>query len=240
MWRLSLNSDPTSNIWTQVSIGTVPLSTIASDMVYVPEYDVIFLFGTDGGGQSQNHWVFAPSSGSLSANQIAAGCATPNDWTAITPSNGNTYGTHHPLGSNYPVMRAIGNGKVLMYGGQTGGAVHQNDVWQWDVPSRVWTKKNPASPPPLTTQLASGSPPWAFNSATGKMFYHQTHSTGAPRTWMYDPTANTWTALITNGGGPASEAYMTYDAANGKLIAFCRESGSGDLEWWIGTLSCCR
>jgi hypothetical protein len=237
MWYLALNSDPSLDTWHQVTIATVPLADPGTEMVYDATYDVIFLFGTDSGGQVNDHYVFCPTNaGTLSANQITAGCATADDWTRIEPANGNTIGTHFPAGVAYPGLLPLGSGKVLMYGGQDGALTHQTDTWEYTIATRLWAKLNPSTHPPISLNVASGTPAWAYKASTGEVFYQQPNNTGAPKTWRYLRSTNTWAVVASTGGGPASEAYMAYDVLTNRLIAFCRNPDSGEMDLWQGVL----
>jgi hypothetical protein len=91
-YYLSLNADPSTNQWTRTDAPAFP-SRNSNAMVYVPGTDVLFMFGRDGASDTQQHHVFCPTDlnptpGTLTAAQTAAGCATADAWTIVTPSNG--------------------------------------------------------------------------------------------------------------------------------------------------------
>jgi hypothetical protein len=112
-----------------------------------------------------------------------------------------------------------------MYGGQNqAGTVFNNDIWAYDIPTRTWTKRNPAGPPPAYAgSFGINQPPMAYDSVRHKFLYRQLTNSGAPRDWVYDPAANTWTALAASTGpvpdSPVDTFLMTYDSANDRFVA---------------------
>jgi hypothetical protein len=235
MYFMTLNADPAVDRWRKVAIGTIPLANLSSSMVYVPDTDVIFLFGSDGGAQKHDNWIYCPTDlnptrGTLTSNQSAAGCARADDWTEIPPTNGV-----QPPGVGTPGMVYEPRiKKVIEFGGSAGGGAGQNDTWAYDVPARTWTRKalNTAPPPPYAG-TSSAQPAMAYNPATGRILFRQTSNAGAPADWQYDPAADTWTRL-TSLGGPTFDVYMTYDLANQKLVAF--GNGAAGAEVWVGVV----
>jgi hypothetical protein len=232
MYYMTLNAVPTSNQWHRVAIRTIPAAAMTATMVYVPDDDLIFLFGSDGSAQTHDHWVYCPTNlnptpGALTARQSAAGCTRADDWTEVLPANGI-----QPPGVSYPGLAYDpATKKVIQFGGTTGGGIAQNDTWAYDVPTRTWTRKAlSATPPPVFAGSSSPQPAMAYNSLTGRILFRQTTNAGAPADWQYDPIADTWTKLASAGGGPAANVYMAYDAANQRFVTFSQ--GSGGAEVW--------
>jgi hypothetical protein len=238
MYYLTLNSDPLQDRWHQVTPSRYPIANNSAAMVYDPDDDVIFLFGSDASAQTHDNWVYCrtaenPSPGVLTSKQAAAGCGAPDNWTEVTPAGGV-----QPPGVAYPGMVYDSvTKKVIQYGGMTGGGGPQNQTWAYDIPTRVWTRRavNSISPPVYNGSFTA-QPAMAYNSVTHKILYHQTSNSGAPADWQYDPVADTWTKLVSSTNGPAIDAYMTYDAANNMLVAFSRNVQTGLPDVWHGVL----
>jgi hypothetical protein len=213
-----------------------PVANNSSAMAYDPDNDVIFLFGSDTASQTRDNWVYCrtaenPSPGVLTAKQSAAGCTAPDDWSEVAVANGV-----QPPGVGFPgLVYDSATKKIIQFGGQTGGGIAQNQTWAYDVPTRRWTRKalNTTAPPVYTGPIAP-QPALAYNPTTNKVYYHQTSNSGAPADWEYDPVADTWKKLVSVGSGPATDMYMTYDAANNKLIGFARDPATGRPAVWHG------
>jgi hypothetical protein len=107
---LRLNADPKKATWERLYPTTFPASNASSAaMVYSPDDDVMFVFGSDSSSQTSDHWVYCrtvenPTPGVLTAKQSAAGCARPDDWSKVNPVSGivNTQGSKVTLVSGTP------------------------------------------------------------------------------------------------------------------------------------------
>jgi len=238
MYYLQLNADPTQDTWRRVYPAHFPAANNSSAMVYDPDDDVLFLFGSDIGAQLHDNWVYCrtlenPTPGSLTARQAAAGCTAPDDWSEVHPAAGI-----QPAGVAFPGMvYDTVTKKVILYGGMTGGGIAQNETWAYDVPTRTWTKKAlQSTPPPVYKGTIVAQPAMAYNSATNKIYYHQTSNTGAPADWLYDPVADAWTKLTSSGPGAVIDQYLTYDAGNNLLVGFSRNVANGSAEVRLGSL----
>ncbi len=239
MYYMPLNANPTSDTWHQVTIRNPPMANNSSTMVYDPDDDVIFLFGSDGAAQTHDNWVYCRTSenatpGVLTAKQSGAGCITADDWSEVSVTGGV-----QPPGVAFSGMAYDSlTKKVIQFGGDTGGFVAQNQTWAYDVPTRRWTQKalNTVAPP-VYSGPGTAQPAMAYNPLIYKVLYHQTSNTGAPRDWQYDPVADVWTQLVSTGGGPTSDLVMTYDVANNRLIGFSLSApATGVPDVWHGVL----
>jgi len=135
------------------------------------------------------------------------------------------------------VYDTAGKKAILYGGGLPNGTTFYNQTWAYDVPSHTWTRKAlAATPPPVYNGSSTAQPTLAYNSATHKVIYHQTSNAGAPADWQYDPVADSW-AILSTGGGPATEAVMAYDAANNRLVGWSLNNSSGNPNVWRGALS---
>jgi hypothetical protein len=236
MWYMQLRPDPMQNTWHQVAIAHPPTSNNSAAMVYDPDDDVIFLFGSDGGGQTRTNWVYCPTSatttpGTLTAKQTAAGCATPDDWANVAVAGGV-----QPPGIAFPglVYDTITK-TVIQFGGTASSlASHYNETWAYSVPGRMWTRKALSTVvPPVNQSMITGQPAMAYNPITHKIVYH---SPGvSPTDWQYDPVADTWVQLPSSGGGPMLDTELAYDASRNVFLAYTR-SAPGVMEMWQGGL----
>jgi hypothetical protein len=238
LWFFSLDT----NTWTKLTPAHYPTPRNSASIVRVTNSDVLFLFGTDGGAQTHDHWVYGPTDlnptpGTLTAAQIAAGCTAADDWCEVSVTGGV-----QPTGVQFP--KTIFNATrddVWMFGGMSSGGTPQNETWVYKPTTQTWTQKAlSTTAPPVYT--GPGSPAMfcvelltAFG-ASGQYVYRQTYNTGSPRDWCYDPVADTWTVITSLGTGPALDAVCTVDQATKTMIAFSRNA-SGDPDVWHGVVS---
>jgi hypothetical protein len=234
MYYMRLNANPASNTWTKVNPSRIPLANGTASMTYDPDDDVLFVFGSDGGPQTRNHWVYCrtaenPTPGTLTAKQIAAGCTSPDDWSEVTIAGGGVKPLAVSLaGLFYDTVTK----KVILYGGiDEGLRTNFNETWAYDVPTRTWTRRAlSTTPPPVYTGSSLGQPPVVYLPG-GKLLYHQTTGTGAPADWRYDIVADTWTKLTSSGGGSTYDTFMAYDNSRNLLVSWNLQG-----EMWLGTL----
>jgi len=239
MYYLTLNANPTLNTWHQVTPAHIPLANGPGAMVYDPDDDVLFTFGSDTGAQTHDNWVYCrtaenPTPGTLTPKQSAAGCVNPDDWTLVAVTGGV-----QPAGVGYSgLVYDVVTHKVIQFEGQDGAGTAQNQTWAYDVPTRTWTRKALATvAPPLYTGPVVAMPAMAYNSTTGKVLYHQTSNTGAPADWQYDPVADTWTKLSSSGGGSPIDAIGAYDPKNNVFLTWNKNVNTGFGDIWKGTLA---
>jgi len=242
-YNLTLGTNPQFDTWRWLSPSNSPFIGANLGMTYDPDDDVIFLFGTDGSAQSHNDWVYCPTDrnptpGILSTKQTTAGCTAPDAWSEVPPT-----AWVRPEGVAGPeLVYDTVTKKVIQYGGAWGDSTPRNQTWAYDVPTHTWTQKalNTTPPPLYVYNSVPGSynpvPAMIYNPNTHHVLYHQTSGVGAPADWEYDPVKDTWTLLVTTGGGPSVvDATMAYDVANNKLITWSYNNGVPDV--WQGTLS---
>jgi hypothetical protein len=237
LWYLILNADPTTDTWTQVSLSTLPTVGNSGAMVYDPDDDVLFLFGSDTGAQTHDNWVYCPTATTLSAAQPTGGCATANDWTEIAPVGGVIPSGVAFTGLWYDTVTK----RVIQYAGQTGGGTPKNETWSYSVPTKTWTQvcSTGCTPPPVFSGVDSNHPPMAYISDAGQLLYRQVTNTGNPKDWIYNPSTDRWTALASNTGpvpaSPAQTFYMAYDPTARRVIAFVKNA-SGAPDVWTGVV----
>ena len=100
-YKLTLGADPSANTWTRIvpAGGTYPSPKNVASAIYSPDDEVVFVFGSDGGAQTANNWVFCPTESTLSAAQTAAGCTAANGWAKVELEAGRVNTSAGPLGA---------------------------------------------------------------------------------------------------------------------------------------------
>jgi hypothetical protein len=239
LWKYALNSNPTLNTWTDVSPVAAPTMQKAGALVYCANADVLLMLGPND-GTFWELWVYGPTAGALSANQLAAGCVTPNVWRELTPAGMPSSAFSQGPQAYYDAAL----GEVLIFAGLHGSGTYGGirAIHRYAPLTQTWTVVSPTGLPTETesnsaempvAQITSGS--WA-----GKYLYHQTsHSTatsGTPADFLFDPATDVMTALSSSGSGPARNCYLTWNATAGKVVAWAYASGSV-LNIWQGALS---
>jgi hypothetical protein len=233
MYYMTLNANPASNTWTQVTPATAPSVTTTGSMVYDPDTDVLVLFGGTSGLVPKTFlYCLDIELNGLSAAQTTAGCTVANDWKEISVTGGV-----YPLGVQFHRMHYdTVRDKVVLYGGSDSDE-NYNDIYEYTVSTKTWLLKSPAAKPPLYT--GPGSPPtyaFVFIPEEGQFLYHQTYNTGAPRDWVYDPVAVTWTVVTSVGTGPTVDTMATYVVSGGKVVTYSQKSTGGTPDIWQATI----
>ncbi len=237
MYYLELHSNPLLDTWHQVTPTHFPSAINTSSMVYDSDDDVLFAFGSDGGAQTHDNWIYCrttenPTPGIATTKQIAAGCTRPDDWNEVAVTGGT-----QPPGNGLPGMvYDSATQKVILWGGYTGGGTLQNQTWVYNPPTKTWARKALTGPIPPTYAYYY-NPPIAISSTTHKVFLHL--PTGSSATdWMYDPASDLWAQLTVSGTGPSLFAnVLSFDKATGNLISYGRDLVNGITEMWQATLS---
>lgn len=262
------SSNFSASTWTKVNIATTTFPTgisltYAESWVWESYYNVLFLWGHDGGGESHTTWIYCSTldnGGVLTSSQTAAGCTSPDAWIEVTgwTCSGTHCNGNQPPGVIFPYLVDDPiNHKVLQFSGQPNpnpGQIFENYTFSYDLPSKTWTEKctGGCTNPPAETN--AGSNPWSFavayNTTDKKFYYHYERGPTAPSDWTYDSVVDTWTEFqagtgynaATRNGGTGSnatdQANMSYDSVNNDLILTSQgTSGSGDLDIWIGSVS---
>lgn len=136
--------------------------------------------------------------------------------------------------------------RMLLFGGTSqNGAFHSRDVWGYDVRGRKWKRRALSTTKPPedcgtgtglnTCQLAV-----AYRASDHIVFYHQNTGLGAPRDWVYDPTADTWSTITNVGGGETNigGSVMAYSPACDCLVTYANNGGTGSPPViWVGQIS---
>ena len=237
-YYMDLNADPSVNRWHQIRPPTIP-GHYASALVYDPDSDVLFAYGTD---PFHANWVFCPVDDGRSfeptGKQLAAGCQERGNWREIAVVGGIQPPAIHFVGMVYdPITK-----KAILHGGfNSAGAIPSNETWAYDIPTRTWQQKAIgvfAPPPNSRGGHTSNLPAMAYDPIKHTILLHQVDGTGAPADWEYDPVLETWTKLVTIGGGPTGDTTLAYDVVNGVLVTWSQPSDTRVLaEVWQGIVS---
>jgi hypothetical protein len=244
MYYMTLNPNPLTNTWTQVTPTSFPFATHFSSMVYDSDDDLIFAFGYDYGPDTHDNWIYCSTignpGGALTPTQTAAGCSKANTWIEVCPSSNLTCSSSaQPPGTAFPgLVYDAATQKVFQFGGESGGTRY-NQVWAYDVPSHTWTQKSSAgAPPPTTSAVYWGMPAIAYNPNTHTVLFHQFDNAGAPADYQYFPLTDSWAPMTSTAGGGGGMAscsvcaeVMAYDSRNDRVIVY---SAGGGL--WQGKL----
>jgi N-acetylneuraminic acid mutarotase len=217
--RVPLNDtwayDPTANTWTNLSpAGALPSARAYPSMVYTPATNKVIMFG----GTSNGTFL----------NDTRAYDPTANTWTNLNP----TGALPSPRWAHSMVYDST-TGKVILFGGMSGpvGNPDFNDTWAYDPTANTWTKLSPAGAVPSARDSFS----MVYDQATNRVILFGGVGARSPElndTWVYDPTANTWSNLSPAGTLPPVRysPAMVYEATGGRVLMFGGEFGkSGAL-----------
>ena len=184
IWAYDFNS----NTWQEMRPATSPPGRDLFAMAYDSESDRIILFGGYGTGELDDTLAYDYNT---------------NAWTEMTPPEGPEPRDNHSMAY---VPRTD---RIILYGG--GDNVGHDDTWAYDYNTNTWTEMAPEFSPGLRSWHSM-----AYDAATQKVVFFG----GAPRrdplfhddTWLYDPSANTWSPLggVVVGGVTLTSAGCEY------------------------------
>jgi hypothetical protein len=107
------------------------------------------------------------------------------------------------------------------------------ETYAYIVPQKTWTPKGLNGPVPPVSTTSVPQPAMAYNTATHKLYYHQTTPTSATD-WVYDPVADMWVQVSATGVGATNWQALAYDAGRNVLVGW-NQSWQTDL--WQGILN---
>lgn len=144
-------------------------------------------------------------------------------WTEITAAAGG------PSARAGHTLTSVG-GEAWLFGGLAASAL--NDLWRFDSASGAFVQVNAANPPPARRNHAAA----AFG---GKLFvFGGLGSTGGQfldDVWSYDPSANAWTEVTSQGSRPEARAFHQV-ISNGERIylggGFGTSSNGAFIDRW--------
>jgi hypothetical protein len=239
VWQRTLTSDPSSGAWSDVTpAGGVPTMVKAGAMVYCPNADVDVVFGPNS-GTFWEVWVRSPTTDTLTANQIAAGCVTAGRWAEVFPSGmPSSAFSQGPQAIYDPDLGVVQIFAGLHGSGAYGGIRARH---QYAPLTQTWTTLAPS----LLSEPESGSAEMpiarlSWGEWDGQYLYHQTSHTTAssatPADYLMNPTTGALTAIETAGGGPARICFLIADPSAERIVA-CAYGAGNDLQVWHGVLS---
>jgi len=230
-YQLRLNPNPANNTWRLLTPAHFPDDTRYNTLVYDKDDDVLVSFGYDGGAGTDDTSIYCPTDlnptpGTLTANQVMAGCQRADDWNIVSTT---IVGSARPYSKFVALFYDSPSKKVLMVGGAT-----PVETWTYEVRVRTWTNLAPANPPPPPSTDLHTAVALAYNEQSGLFYYHDS---GTPSDWTYNYQTNTWTSLG-NLGGPTDSETIAYDPTINALISWNKDPNSyGAGEIWIGQFS---
>jgi hypothetical protein len=211
-----------THVWTQLAAENTLTQPTYNLMVYVPVYDLYVMFGMHGNGNGQTY-VYCPSA-SLSGNQTTAGCSSPQTLSStVGPGLGGTLPTYNRNWNNAMFWDPVINKVILFSKDEDSGA---REVLLYDVLAKTWTVRNTIGTPTDAASLSTGdkdtvritSGPFA-----GKYLFLLTTRTlacnGASAAYIYDPVADSYTAITLNGG-PKCAVHLAWDSSVNRLFSW--------------------
>lgn len=238
--------------WTKLTAPSAPSPSPAYTSWYDSDYDAWFWhvkqdFPSPPSTTSPLH-VYCrtadnPTPGTLTANQTTAGCATADDWTAISTTVPLSVAGHfddiYYSDSEARMFYDSTSHKAFMFGGcDNSESFVGTGMFEYDVPTKTWSKITPSNRPPAETNLSGGACqiPLGWDPMTRTMYYHQQSGTGAPADWVYERATNTFTKLTTSGTGPGTNISIPhYDQSTNQFVAFVNNSSLWDI--YLGTIN---
>jgi hypothetical protein len=171
-YTFSFNVSVTKGKWTDAKPTASPPPRRDLGLACDPQSGRAVMFGGEdgtGSGYLGDTWYYE-----------AAG----NTWTQVSASG--------PSARRSPAMQALGNGKVLLFGGEGSGGV-LGDSWMFDASSLTWTPVSGTLPP------ARSHSPLALDNGRNQVIMFGGYDGGAAvsDTWSYSIASGQWTKLST-------------------------------------------
>jgi hypothetical protein len=199
-WLYTASSDT----WTQESPSTKPTARTGAAMAYDGATSQIVLFGgVNGSTYDSDTWVYTPSN---------------DTWTQESPS------THPTARSGTSMTYDTATGQIVLFGGYSGSA-YDNDTWVYTPSNDTWTQESPSGPP-STRQGAAMAYGTAANEVV--LFGGQNGSTYDSDTWLFNPSADTWTQQ-SPATSPSARSFMGSAATATEMMIFGGTTSSGDV-----------
>lgn len=182
-----------ADTWTNVTTQIAPPARSLHMMAMIDKNKVLLFGGYDGGmAVYTDTWLYNGKN---------------NTWTDLTPANS-------PSERVRAGMAYIGDGKVLMYGGNplvkfplfaTNVSI---ETWLFDLEANTWTKLTPTNNPPGLANPSmcyiGGDKVLLFGGAFPKQ------NMRSNQTWIYDLSDNTWTKSTASGPSARASASLAY------------------------------
>jgi hypothetical protein len=237
LWKYALNSNPALNTWTNVTSGSPPTIVSAGALVYCPDADVLVLVGPNS-GTFWELWVYGPTAGALSSNQLAAGCVSPNTWAELTPAGMPASAFSQGPQAYYDATL----GQVVIFAGIHGSGAYGGirAIHRYNVLTKTWSQRTFTGMPSETESGSAEMPVAQLSGRPGKYLYHQTSHTTAssitPVDYLIDVVAETFTVLPSSGTGPARICFLAEHEPSDTVVAWSYAAGSV-LNIWQASLN---
>ena len=225
-WTFNLGAVPGSPLmWTQLFPPAVPqsgLDHIWSSMSYDPSTRNVVIHWAHKFPYGVNHtWLF-----NIDSQTYSEVTTSPQPQFLEAGANATDYDSKRKL-----VWLFGAGSNVYANGG--------NELWNFNTSTQTWTQVFPAGGPP-PARIWHG---FVYISKYDKFLVwggtsSEANSTAVPPdTWIYDPSANTWTKLaVPNSPSTLASGefvYMVYDSANDVVIANPILGPSSAPRFWI-------
>jgi chitodextrinase len=165
--------DPSGQAGRNKQTSSRPGNTTEASAVFDTEDNVYVLFDRGTGT-----WIYNP---------------VTNTFTKMTPSGTPPNTVANSAGYFGSLTYDSANNNIYLFGGTLGNGSYTNDLYTYNVPSNTWTKLSPGGTLPSGRQFAG----FAYDSADN--IFLMVGGDGVAGylndTWVYDPTADTWSQL---------------------------------------------
>ena len=162
--------DYDQNTWIERSPGNSPEARQMHGMVYLPNQDIIMMFGgrrNSGGASFNDSWEYS---------------YTSNEWQEFFPSNSPLFQDHVNLVYDHSAD------KVILFTGPVGGS--NPETWAYDFGSNSWTNLNPVNSPDSDHSSLVYD---AYNEKT--ILFGNTSDSNRMVTWAFNYSENDWTNI---------------------------------------------
>ncbi len=203
--------EASTDTWTLLNPPASPPVRNAHGMARVDADTVVMFGGTaaGGGGAMGDTWLFEIPTAT---------------WSPLVPALGPPARFQHG-------MVAIGDARVLMYGGRVGAGAEMADTWIFDGASETWAPAGALGNPPTNSAFA-----FAFDRTDLVTMYGGFQSNNPlNQTWRYTVSTNTW-ANATPVGTPGARAVLSGEYLDlGRMIVFSGKLGDCCIDPTGGT-----
>jgi N-acetylneuraminic acid mutarotase len=199
--------------------GDLPPGRNWQSLVYDPATQRVILFGGRyGTNDLADTWTFDPVAGT---------------WTEL-----ERRGSVPSARAGHAMVYDPTTGKVILFGGFNGSDCF-GDTWAYNPGLNKWTDLHPTGDLPAPRYGHA----MAYEPLSGKVILFGGYRDGLAYhdTWVYDPTANTWTERNPRGDLPPARYghAMAYEAVSGTVIVHdgCDSTGSIFDDLWSYSLA---
>ena len=125
--------------------------------------------------------------------------------------------------------------KIVLFGGKDASHAFFGDTWEWDVQTRVWTQRFPATSPKARAYFAM-----AFDSVRGvvvlqggRQAWNGDEKDFSPSTWEWN--GNNWNYRTGSGPGKRERHEMVFDSQRQEMVLFggCKGASFTYDDTWV-------